>query len=108
MKNSEFFDKVYKIVAQIPKGNVMTYGQLAVMLGSPYYARRVGQAMSNAPEYLNLPCHRVINSQGGLAPAYAFGGEIEQYKMLFKEGVCFKTNGNVDIKKSVWRNIYID
>lgn len=105
MRKDEFFNNVYKIVAQIPKGYVMTYGQLAIILGSPYYARRVGQAMYNAPEYLSLPCHRVVNSKGGLGPAYAFGGEGEQYKVLINEGVFFKQNGCVDLKKSIWRNV---
>jgi methylated-DNA-protein-cysteine methyltransferase related protein len=108
MKKSEFFNEVYNIVAQIPKGNVMTYGQLAVMLGSPYYARRVGQAMRNTPEYLDIPCHRVVNSNGGLAPIYAFGGEGQQYEMLLSEGVFFKKNNCVDLKKSIWRKAYMD
>lgn len=103
LKKNEFFVNVYKIVAQIPKGNVMTYGQLAVMLGSPYYARRVGQAMRNTPEYLKLPCHRVVNSSGGLAPVYAFGGEEEQRRILMDEGVHFKSSGRIDLKKSIWR-----
>jgi methylated-DNA-protein-cysteine methyltransferase related protein len=104
MKKAEFFDCVYEIVAKIPVGKVMTYGQIAMMLGSPYYARRVGQAMYNAPEYLPLPCHRVINSKGELAPVHVFGGEGKQREMLINEGVCFKPNGAVDLKKSLWRS----
>lgn len=104
MGKNEFYNRVYEIVAQIPGGKVMTYGQIAIILGSPYFARRVGQAMYNAPEYLDIPCHRVVNSKGGLAPAYAFGGIGKQREMLEKEGAIFKDNGCVDIKKSVWQN----
>lgn len=103
MKQSEIFNQVYDIVAQIPGGKVMTYGQIAMMLGSPYYARRVGQAMFNTPEYLDIPCHRVVNSTGGLAPAYAFGGEGKQRAVLEAEGVIFKENGCIDLKKCLWR-----
>jgi methylated-DNA-protein-cysteine methyltransferase related protein len=103
MKKAEFFNCVYEIVAQIPMGKVMTYGQIAMMLGSPYYARRVGQAMYNTPKYLDLPCHRVINSKGELAPVYVFGGEGRQRKMLEKEGIVFKGNGCIDLKKCLWK-----
>lgn len=104
MKREEFCNHVYKIVAKIPTGKVMTYGQIAVIIGSPFFARRVGQAMHNTPEYLKIPCHRVVNSKGELAPPYAFGGEGKQFKILSKEGVWFKQNGCVDLKKSIWRN----
>ncbi len=103
MKNLEFFHHVYEIVAQIPTGKVMTYGQIAMILGSPHWARQVGQAMFHAPESLKLPCHRVINSKGGLAPDDVFGGVARQREMLQNEGVYFKSNGLVDLKLSLWR-----
>lgn len=101
MKRLEFFSKVYKIVEKIPKGKVMTYGQIALILGEIHGARRVGQAMYNTPEYLDIPAHRVINSKGELAPAHVFGGEGVQRHILEKEGVIFKQSGRVDLKKSV-------
>lgn len=97
----ELFEKVYDIVAQIPKGNVMTYSQIGLILGSRYYARRVGQAMSHAPEHLHLPCHRVVNSKGELAPEHVFGGQMAQRDMLLAEGVIFKENGNINLKESI-------
>lgn len=100
MKKLEFFNRVYEIVAQIPAGKVMTYGQIAMILGSPHWARQVGQAMFHAPESLGLPCHRVINSKGELAPAHVFGER--QREMLQNEGVQFKANGFVDLKLSLW------
>ena len=103
MKKLEFFHRVYEIVAQIPTGKVMTYGQIAMILASPRCARQVGQAMFHAPESLKLPCHRVINSKGELAPAYVFDGVERQREMLQNEGVYFKSNGLVDLKLSLWR-----
>ena len=104
MKKSEFFNRVYKVVAGIPEGKVMTYGQIAVLLGSPNCARRVGQAMYNTPEYLNIPAHRVVNSKGGLAPPSAFGGAGVQRRRLENEGVLFRPNGCVDLKQCIFRN----
>lgn len=103
MNKKDFFNSVYEIVAKIPEGKVTTYGQIAMMLGSPYYARHVGRAMADAPEYLNIPCHRVVNCRGELAPSYAFGGAGRQKEMLKKEGVIFKENGCIDLKKCAWR-----
>lgn len=103
MNKTDFFNRVYEIVAKIPEGKVSTYGQIALKLGSPYYARRVGQAMANTPEYLDIPCHRVVNSKGGLAPSYAFGGAGKQKELLEKEGIIFKENGCIDLKKCAWR-----
>ena len=65
---ADFYTEVYNIVKEIPEGNVVTYGQLAKLARRPQCSRMVGQAMFNAPRELNLPCHRVVNSQGRLAP----------------------------------------
>ncbi len=98
-----FFHEVYKIVSRIPEGKVATYGQIATMLGNPLLARKVGEAMQNIPEYLNIPCHRVVNKAGAMAPAYAFGGDGKQREMLEKEGIVFKENGCIDMKSCLWR-----
>lgn len=102
MKQNEFFNDVYRIVVRIPKGKVMTYGQIAMVLGVPNCSRRVGQAMYNTPEYLGIPAHRVVNSKGRLAPSPAFGGEGIQRKILEDEGVLFKQNGCVNLKESIY------
>jgi len=84
----------------------MTYGQVARTLGNPGWARIVGQAMSHASDFEDLsnlpdiPCHRVVNHKGEMSPEYAFGGHDIQRKMLKDEGVVFKPNGCVDLKKS--------
>ena len=103
MKNIKLYEQVYKIATEIPRGKVMTYGQIARSLGNPGLARMVGQAMFHAPCAIatgDLPCHRVLNSKGEMSPEYAFGGQDIQRKMLKDEGVVFKANGCVDLKKS--------
>ena len=98
MNDIEFSQKVYAVAAKIPAGKVMTYGQIALIIGNRGWARRVGRAMFYAPSA--LPCHRVINSKGEMAPDYAFGSKKNQREMLENEGVVFKSNGCVDMKKS--------
>lgn len=97
MDKTSFGEEVYSVVASIPPGRVLTYGQIAYLIGKPQCSRMVGQAMHNAPEGQNLPCHRVVNSQGRLVPFWP-----EQRELLEKEGTVFKKNGCVDIKASGW------
>lgn len=94
-----FFERVYKIVRKIPRGKVMTYGQIAEALGTRD-ARRVGHAL-HANRDRNTPCHRVVNKDGRLAPGYAFGGPDEQKMKLVAEGVSFIDDNHVDLGKCV-------
>ncbi len=100
---SSFYDRVYALVERIPAGRVATYGQLAMLLGSPFAARAVGEAMRHAPEFLGLPCHRVVNARGTVAPDYAFGGKGNQRALLEAEGVPFQENGCIELKQCLWR-----
>ncbi len=84
---SYYFSIVYALVKQIPKGKVATYGQIACAAGSPRAARQVGYALHVNPEPFVIPCHRVVNRFGGLAPAFAFGGQEVQARLLQAEGV---------------------
>ena len=84
---SNFFQLVYRLVAQIPPGSVMTYGQIAAALGGVYSAQLVGFAMSSCPE--ELPAHRVVNRKGEMAGGGIFGGADRQRAMLEAEGVPF-------------------
>lgn len=95
-----FPEKVYKLVSQIPRGSLATYGQLAFLAGSPRASRIVGAAMYRAPE--GLPCHRVIYSNGSLCCDQAFGGKEIQRQMLEAEGVTFLPDGRADLKKHLW------
>lgn len=93
-----FYNDIYDIVRKIPPGRVLTYGVIARLAGKPQYSRQVGRAMANAPSSLNLPFHRVVNSQGRTAPHWP-----EQQQLLENEKVTFKTNGCVDLKKHLWQ-----
>ena len=101
--NSGFFSRVYDIVAQIPAGKVATYGQIARMAGEKRWARQVGYAMAAAPAERKLPCHRVVNQLGELAPEHVFGDPEFQRCMLENEGVNFQLNGRIDMKRHLWR-----
>lgn len=91
-----FFEKVWTEVSKIPKGKVATYGQIASILGTRD-ARRVGHAL-HANKDRNVPCHRVVMKDGSMAPGFAFGGPMEQKKILLSEGVEFIEN-RVDLEK---------
>ena len=82
-----FYDRIYRAVQQIPRGRVATYGQIATMAGNGNAARAVGNALHINPAPGVIPCHRVVNSRGRLAPGFAFGGEDEQRRLLEAEGV---------------------
>lgn len=94
-----FFQRVYEVTKRIPKGKVATYGQVAAFSGNFKAARAVGTALHNNPLPGVIPCHRVVNRQGRLAPDFAFGGEGEQRRLLEEEGVVFTPDGAVDLKK---------
>lgn len=95
-----FPKRIYDLVAQIPKGKVATYGQLAFMAGSPRASRIVGAAMYRAPA--GLPCHRVLYGDGRLCCDRAFGGKEIQRQMLEEEGVTFLPDGRVDLQNHLW------
>lgn len=96
------FEKIYDVVRQIPKGCVATYGQVAFLAGNPRWARVVGYALHNNPAPGIIPCHRVVNREGRVAPAFAFGGENVQRELLEAEGIVFEADGHVDLKKYGW------
>ncbi len=98
-----FYDQVYAVVRQIPKGRVATYGQIALLCGSPRASRAVGYALHYNPTPGVIPCHRVVNREGRVAPAFAFGGPDVQQQLLEAEGIVFETEGQVDLKRYLWR-----
>ena len=93
-----FFEKVYEAVKKIPKGKVATYGQIACAVGSPRAARQVGWALHVNPQPGIIPCHRVVNRFGRMAPAFAFGGEETQAELLRQEGVDVRGDYTVDLQ----------
>ena len=84
---TELYKRIYDIVVTIPRGEVMTYGQIAERLGNPKLARVVGNALHNNPTPIIVPCHRVVNSKGELAKHFGFGGIEKQKELLESEGV---------------------
>ena len=96
-----FFEQVYSLVRKIPKGFVTTYGEIARALGTRD-ARRVGHALHANPSGSLTPCHRVVTIDGKLSESYAFGGSIEQYGKLIAEGVTFREDRQVDLKKHLF------
>ena len=94
---TSFFERVYKIVARVPYGRVISYGQIARMLGHPHAARTVGWALSVCPEA--LPWQRVVKADGSIA-----GGGFAELRrtMLIEEGVIFRLDGRVDMDACEW------
>ena len=92
------FDRIYAAVKLIPRGQVATYGQVAAAAGNPRLARVVGYALHANPEPGVIPCHRIVNADGRLAPGFAFGGVRAQQELLEAEGVEV-VEGHVDLKK---------
>ena len=93
------FEKIYEVVKSIPKGKVATYGQVALLAGNPRWARVVGYALHVNPEPGIIPCHRVVNREGRVAPGFAFGGEGVQRQLLESEGIVFEPDGRIDLEK---------
>lgn len=96
--NQSPFERVYAVVAKIPKGKVMTYGQVAKVAGVAN-ARVVGFAMRCNKDTNTVPCHRVVGSDGRLT-GYAYGGLKMKRALLEREGVIFKENDLVDLSLS--------
>ncbi len=96
--DSSFFGSVYQIVEQIPFGKVISYGQIARMLGNPQAARQVGWAMRRCPD--GLPWQRVIKEDGTVAGGMCSGIQIA---MLEAEGVALISNGRVDMAACRWK-----
>ena len=98
-----FFENVYEAVQLIPRGKVATYGQIARMIGAPRSSRAVGYALHANPRPGVIPCHRVVNREGRLAPAFAFGGPEIQARLLENEGVEVGKDFVVDLGKYLWQ-----
>ena len=97
----KYRERVYKIVRRIPRGRVMTYGQIAYMLGEGYTPRTVGFVMHGSDES-NTPWHRVINSQGRCSTGRLVLPSDKQQRMLEREGVKFDKTGRCDLEAFIW------
>ena len=95
--------EILSVVEEIPEGKVASYGQIAALIGREKNARLVGKVLSEAGDYGDYPCHRVVNRYGGLAPRFAFGGSEAQRILLEGEGVEVRGDDTVDIEKYLWQ-----
>lgn len=93
----ELIYEILSVVEEIPEGCVATYGQIARLIGREKNSRLVGKVLSRAELYGDYPCHRVVNHAGRLAPGF-----FDQRMLLEQEGVAFKPDGCVDMKRFQW------
>jgi methylated-DNA-protein-cysteine methyltransferase-like protein len=94
-----FDDAVYALVRRIPKGYLVTYGQIAALLHRPRAARAVGGAMRRCPA--GVPWHRVVNAAGRISRRARAARMLTQRMLLEREGVTI-TRGRVDLARHAW------
>lgn len=99
--NKEY--QVYEYIKTIPKGKVVTYGQIAEYLGNKRLARVVGNILHNNPNEVEIPCYKVVDSKGNLANNYAFGGKSKQKERLEHDGIEVN-NYRVDLSKYKYKD----
>ena len=93
---------MWQVVQGIPRGHVLTYGEVARLAGKARWARRVSQAMRRTPRGISLPWHRVVNAQGRISFPEDSYGYSEQKERLEAEGVVF-LNGRIDLDRYGYR-----
>lgn len=98
--DKKYRERVYRLVRSIPPGRVMTYGQIAEILGEGYTPRTVGFVMHGSDD--KTPWHRVINAQGACSTGRIALPHDKQQRMLETEGVQFNKSGRCDLKKYLW------
>ena len=106
-KGGNSFELIYDVVRQIPRGKVATYGQIAALAGNRRWSRVVGFALHVNPDPEHIPCYRVVNRNGEVSQAFAFGGVNRQIELLEADGIpC--PDGRVDLSVYQWNRISTD
>lgn len=100
LTEGNFKNRVEAIVSQIPRGRVMSYGQIAILCGNPRASRIVGGIAHFGNS--ELPWHRVVNKSGGLASGFP-GGKQSHKRALEDEGIVVTSGYQVDMSKLLWR-----
>jgi methylated-DNA-protein-cysteine methyltransferase-like protein len=102
-----FFDAIYALVRQIPRGKVASYGQIAALLGHPRAARTVGWALASLSDRQeeDVPWQRVINSQGRISIRHLRHAADEQRALLEAEGIEFDPRGTIDWRRFGWEGL---
>ena len=109
---SNFYEQVYALVRQIPRGKVSSYGRLASMLGRPRAARAVGYALNRLkdkqgdPAYADVPWQRVVNSKGRISIINREHGGNEQAARLRDEGVVVNDKLQIDLDVYLWKGLH--
>ena len=101
MPNTDFYERVYEVVRQVPYGRVTSYGAIANYLGAPRSARMVGYAM-NLSHDKNVPAHRVVNRNGLLTGKFHFAGINLMQQLLESEGVKVVDDAVNDFDRLFW------
>jgi methylated-DNA-protein-cysteine methyltransferase-like protein len=102
-REENFFELVYEVAKQIPKGRVTSYGAIARCLGTKMSARMVGWAMNGSRKTnIKIPAHRVVNRNGMLVGKHHFKTPDEMETLLKKEGIKVKNDTVVDFEKLFW------
>ncbi len=96
-------ENVYEFLREIPKGKVVTYGQIAEYLGNKKLARVVGNILHHNPDESKYSCYKVVNNKGFLSSHFAFGGIERQKEKLEEEGILV-LHDKVDLTKYQWKN----
>ncbi len=99
--SDSLYQRIYKLVKQIPAGQVATYGQIAKMVGN-CGPRQVGYAMSHTPQAQNIPWQRVVNSQGRISVRKDGAEDPRQMKLLKQEHIIFSKSGKIDLVEYGW------
>lgn len=99
------YDRIYKIVCQIPYGKVATYGQIAELSDLAGKARLVGYALFRIdPQTSDVPWHRVVNAQGQISESpFRNGGDYLQRSLLEREGIKFSPKGKINLREYRWQ-----
>jgi methylated-DNA-protein-cysteine methyltransferase-like protein len=101
-KDSSFFEQVYEVAKQIPRGRVTSYGAIAAYLGTKMSARMVGWAMNGAHTMKDIPAHRVVNRNGMLSGKMHFATPTQMEEFLKREKVKVVDDVVVDFEKKFW------
>jgi methylated-DNA-protein-cysteine methyltransferase related protein len=103
MAVSDAYARSYAAVARIPAGRVATYGQVAVLAGLPGHARQVGYALHRTPDDVEIPWQRVVNAKGEISLRADPVGARLQRELLRAEGVRFRRDGTIDLRRFGWK-----
>ncbi|GHA01383.1 methyltransferase [Arenicella chitinivorans] len=99
---SGYYAQVYEVVRAVPSGRVVTYGQVAQLIGRPRHARQIGYALSALPAGHDVPWHRVVNAKGEVSRRAVVDYEAYQRMLLEDEGIEFDCAGRIELQRYQW------